>query len=128
MTPFEVYPTADRDIVIALGSEKDWPRFCSALELQHLIDDPRYRTDAARIDNRASMNRILNDLLIQNSSDYWQQKLLAEYGAFSAVTTASGRAMRFVRNPIAAADSAETAAPALGQHSDEILAELGLDS
>jgi CoA:oxalate CoA-transferase len=149
MTPFEVYPTADRDIVIALGSEKDWPRFCSALELPELIDDPRYQTDAARIDNRASMNRILNALLQRNSSDYWQQKLLAvsipctiieniksiaespvaeEYRAFSAVTTASGGDMRFVRNPLAAEDSAETAAPELGQHSAEILAELGLDS
>jgi crotonobetainyl-CoA:carnitine CoA-transferase CaiB-like acyl-CoA transferase len=148
MTPFEVYPTADRDIVIALGSEKDWPRFCTALGLPELIEDPRYKTDTARIDNRASMNQILNKLLIGNTSDYWQEKLLAvsipcsvienvksiaesplaaEYRAFSAVTTAAGRDQRFVRNPLAAADSAETAAPELGQHSAEILAELGLD-
>lgn len=148
MTPFEVYPTADRDIVIALGSEKDWPRFCNALQLPEMIDDPRYRTDAARIDNRARMNQVLNRVLTRNSSDYWQEKLLAasipcsiieniksiaespvaaEYRAFSAVTTAAGRDMRFVRNPLAVADGAETAAPELGQHSAEILAELGLD-
>jgi CoA:oxalate CoA-transferase len=147
MTPFEVYPTADRDIVIALGSERDWPRFCIALELHELIEDPRFKTDEARIDNRQSMNAILHQVLVRNSSDYWRDKLLAvsipctvienvksiadsklsdEYQAFSTVKTRSGRDMRFVRNPIAEPEFIETAAPALGQHTDEIMAELGL--
>jgi len=145
MTPFEIYPTADRDIVIALGSEKDWPRFCTALDLPELIEDPRYKTDEARIDNRESMNLILNKVLIQNTADYWQKKLLdvsisctvienvksiaesslsEEYKAFSSLKSASGRDMRFVRNPIASPNFMETAAPA--QHTAEILAEIGL--
>jgi CoA:oxalate CoA-transferase len=147
MTPFEVYPTADRDIVIALGSERDWPRFCTALELQELIEDPRFKTDEARIDNRHSMNAILHKLLVKNSSEHWRDKLLAasipctvienvksiadskladEYRAFSTVTTDTGRDMRFVRNPIADPELVETAAPELGQHTAEILAELDL--
>ncbi len=147
MTPFEVYPTADRDIVIALGSERDWPRFCTALGLQVLIEDPRFKTDSARIDNRKSMNAILQPVLTGNSSEYWRDKLLAasipctvienvksiadsklaeEYQAFSTVKTASSREMRFVRNPIADSGFAETAAPGLGQHTAEIMAELGL--
>lgn len=148
MTPFETYPTADRDIVIALGSEKDWPRFCSALNLPELIEDPRYKTDEARIDNRESMNLILNKVLIKNNADFWQKKLLdnsipctiienvksiadstlpEEYKAFSSVKSRSGRDMRFIRNPIADPALAETAAPALGQHTAEILAEIGED-
>jgi CoA:oxalate CoA-transferase len=147
MTPFEVYPTADRDIVIALGSERDWPRFCTTLELQELIEDPRFKTDEARIDNRHSMNAILHKLLVKNSSEHWRDKLLAasipctvienvksiadskladEYRAFSTVTTDTGRDMRFVRNPIADPELVETAAPELGQHTAEILAELDL--
>jgi crotonobetainyl-CoA:carnitine CoA-transferase CaiB-like acyl-CoA transferase len=147
MTPFEVYPTADRDIVIALGSERDWPRFCTALELDELIEDPRFKTDEARIDNRHSMNAILNRVLERNSSEYWRDKLLTasipctvienvesiansnlseEYRAFSTVKTGSGRDMRFVRNPIAESEFIETAAPTLGQHTAEIMAELGL--
>jgi CoA:oxalate CoA-transferase len=147
MTPFEVYPTADRDIVIALGSERDWPRFCVALELPELIEDPRFKTDEARIDNRHSMNAILHKLLVKNSSEHWREKLLAasipctvienvksiadsklsdEYRAFSTVTTDTGRDMRFVRNPIAEPEFVETAAPSLGQHTAEILAELEL--
>ena len=146
MTPFETYSTADRDIVIALGSEKDWPKFCTVLNLPELIEDPRYKTDEARIDNRKSLNLILNKVLISNTADYWQKIFLdasipctiiesvksiadsalpAEYNAFSSVKTPSGRDMRFIRNPIAASDLAETAAPALGQHTEEILAEIG---
>ena len=147
MTPFDVYPTADRDIVIALGSERDWPRFCAALELHELIEDPRFKTDEARIDNRHRINTILNKVLVRNNSKYWCDKLLAasipctviesvksiannnlseEYRAFSTVQTGSGRDMRFVRNPIAEPGFVETAAPGLGQHTAEILAELGL--
>ena len=49
-----------------------------------------------------------------------------EYNAFSSVQTEAGRDMRFVRNPIAAADFVETAAPELGQHTAEILAEIAV--
>ena len=146
MTPFEVYPTADRDIVIALGSERDWPRFCAALDLPELIEDDRFITDEARIDNRQSMNAILNKVLATKGSEYWRDTLLAasipctvienvksiadsplseEYRAFSTVKTESGRDMRFVRNPIGEPELKETAAPALGQHTAEILSELG---
>ena len=62
---FEAYPTADRDIAIALGSERDWPRFCVALEIYELIEDPGFKTDEARIDNRHGMNAILNEVLVR---------------------------------------------------------------
>jgi CoA:oxalate CoA-transferase len=146
MTPFEVYPTADRDIVIALGSERDWSRFCTALGLDELIEDSRFKTDEARIDNRQSMNSMLNNVLESKSSEYWRDTLLAasipcsvienvksiadsklsdEYRAFSTVRTESGRDMRFVKNPIADPELIETAAPELGQHTEEILREIG---
>lgn len=146
MTPFEIYPTADQDIVIALGSEKDWPSFCEVLKLPDLIEDPRFKRDEARIDNRQAMNEILNPVLSQKPSAYWMQNLLdnsipcalleniqsigdsdiaKEYKAFSSVTNPSGESMRFVRNPIASPELSESAAPTLGQHSAEILAEIG---
>ena len=146
MTPFEIYSTADQDVVIALGSEKDWPRFCEVLNLPELIEDPRFKSDGARIDNREAMNTILNRVLKQKPSAFWMRNLLdnsipcalmeniqsigdsdiaEEYQAFSSVTNPSGGTMRFVRNPIADPVPNESAAPELGQHSAEILAEIG---
>ena len=53
-------------------------------------------------------------------------ELSEEYRAFSTAKTGSGRDMRFVRNPIADPEIKETAAPTLGQHTAEIMAEPGL--
>ncbi|MFT5113652.1 MAG: CoA:oxalate CoA-transferase [Parasphingorhabdus sp.] len=150
ITPFEPYPTADRDIVIGLGSEKDWPRFCEAIDYLELLDDPRFQGDEARLANRDALDVVLGAHLKQHRSAYWIETLIEnsipcslvetvqtiadspiaeEYAAFSNVETgAPGRTMRFARNPIADKSLEETPAPDLGQHSQEILEELGYDA
>ena len=63
MTPFEPYPTADRDIVIGLGSSKDWPNFCQTIGRPDLADDPRFVGDEARLENRDVLDDILGGAL-----------------------------------------------------------------
>jgi len=149
MTPFEPYPTADRDIVIGLGSDKDWPRFCKAIGYSELLNDPRFQGDEARLANRDDLDDVLGSHLRQHPSAYWTELLIdnaipcsvvetvqtiadnpiaREYGAFSCVETGgSGRKMQFSRNPIADKALKERRAPELGQHTREVLLELGYD-
>ncbi|WP_170545484.1 CaiB/BaiF CoA transferase family protein [Ruegeria arenilitoris] len=148
MTPFEPYPTADRDIVIGLGSDKDWPRFCEAIGYLELLEDARFQGDEARLANRDALDEVLGAHLKQKPSAHWIKVLIdnaipcsvvetiqtiadnplsEEYAAFSTVN-AKGRDMRFARNPIADLDLQENAAPELGQHTVEVLSELGYDA
>ena len=149
MTPFEAYPTADRAIVIGLGSAKDWPRFCEVIGLPDLAGDARFAGDEARLAHRDTLDTILGDHLSQQPADHWigiliendipcsvietvatiaESPIARDYRAFSEVETGDGNTMRFVRNPLAVKDASEPPAPCLGQHTAEILAELGLDA
>lgn len=149
ITPFETYPAADGDFVIGLGTVKDWPRFCEAIGRSDLVNDPRFAEDEPRLANRDQLDDVLGAHLRQQPAQHWIDKLVAasiptaaienvatiaqspvsnEYNAFSEVMTQSGRPMKFARNPIADPSQTETAAPTLGQHTAEVLAELGYDA
>ncbi|MEM6988635.1 MAG: CaiB/BaiF CoA-transferase family protein, partial [Pseudomonadota bacterium] len=149
MTPFEPYPTADRDIVIGLGSAKDWPHFCETIGLPELIDDPRFVGDEARLENRDALDDVLGAHFRTAPASHWLDTLVAagipcsaienvesianssiseEYKAFSTVTFNDGTRMRFARNPIADPGLKESGPPTLGEHTAEVLAELGYSS
>jgi CoA:oxalate CoA-transferase len=121
-TPFEPYPTADQDIVIGLGSEKDWAPFCKAIGLTSLLIDPRFQGAETRLANRDELDEVLGNYLQKKPSSYWMDLLIKnsipcsvieniesisnnliseEYKAFSEIEVGTTKQkMRFVRNPI----------------------------
>ncbi len=71
MVPFDVYPTADRDIVIALGSFRDWPRFCAAIEMSELCADARFEGDDERIEHADELDALLYPRLRTRPAAEW---------------------------------------------------------
>lgn len=150
--PYGGFRTADGWIVLAgAGSEDLWIRCAAVLGVSQLTEDPRFVDNAARVRHRDELTEAFEDILRTEPSAHWLA-LLSEagvpaaevqdlarvfageqVGALGAVqelhhTTAGdyrvvGSPVRFDREP----SPYPAPAPGLGEHSAEVLAELGFD-
>lgn len=142
---FEV--AGGRYIVIAILRDSHWKKFCSALALESLADDERYATNAARVRNRDALDALIVPLLKSNTSEHWLSMLRAGdilCGPINTVADAladpalaailpiidiglpnvarvMGAPMRYDGEFFAA----RLPPPAKGQHTREILTEIG---
>ena len=149
IVPYETFATTDGQIAVAVGSERQWPRLCAALELDELADDPRFADNDARVRHRDELRPIIAERFADADSAHWLG-LLDEAGVPSGPVNdvlaafdqpqAMARGMRTaVTHPIlgempqvgmpyklsATPASIRSAPPLLGEHSAQILAELG---
>jgi len=61
ITPYQTFATADGWLIIAVGNNAQFGRLCEVLGLDGIADDPRYATNAARIENRDALTALLAD-------------------------------------------------------------------
>jgi len=152
IVPYETFATADGELAVAVGSERQWPRFCEALGLPSLADDPRFATNGDRVDHRDALRPIVAQRLASRSTAEWAAALdaaevpngaIAEVGAAfdSPEAVALGMSveiehpalgvLRQVGLPIAfesTPGAVRTAPPLLGEHTDEVLADAGFEA
>jgi crotonobetainyl-CoA:carnitine CoA-transferase CaiB-like acyl-CoA transferase len=149
--PTGVYKTSDGHINIAVFGGKIWERFAEAMGAPEWISDERSKTKSGRSVHRAWLNAEIEKRLMRNTSDYWIEMLneagvacgrinnvkevfeepqVKHLGILKKVTskhlgeqTLMGQPVTLTRTPSTIA----RAAPRRGEHSEEILSEIGYD-
>jgi crotonobetainyl-CoA:carnitine CoA-transferase CaiB-like acyl-CoA transferase len=77
IVPYRSYRAKDREVAIAVGSEKLWAAFCEAMGRPDLEKHPDYETNAQRIRNRAVLEPILESVFAQCPAQEWIERLRA---------------------------------------------------
>ena len=145
IAPYQVFRTADGAIVLSIGNDPAFRRFCDNVGLQDMPADPRFATNAARVHNRALVTAALTPVMARETTAWWMDKLgalsigcgpinqLADVFADPQVLAreavvemrhASGAAVKVLANPVRLSETPpdyRIAPPALGQHTDEVL-------
>ena len=63
IAPYEMFKTSDGYVNVAAANEPMWQRFCSALDLTELRSDPRFATNPDRVTNRAELSALIEERL-----------------------------------------------------------------
>ena len=152
IVPYQAFATADGHIILAVGNDEQFRRFCEAAGCAHIAADPRYLTIAERNAHRDTLIPALAEVLRQRSSRDWVERLEAAQVPCGPINTIKdvfedpqviARGMRLdlphpragtlpsIANPIRFSGTPieyTHAPPVLGQHTDEVLRDvLGLD-
>ena len=69
--PYEPLPTADGEIVLAIGNDRQFRTLCAALGAHGLADDPRFSSPPARSLNRSALRPLLHELLATRTASEW---------------------------------------------------------
>lgn len=155
IVPYEVFPASDGYFALAVGNDQQFARFCEFAGEPALVVDPRFAANSARVDNREELVPMLRRITVQKSRDQWLQGLeavnvpcgpvndirqvfedpqirhrgmqirMSHSLAGSGHVDLIGSPVRFSETPV----TYRRAPPVLGEHTDEVLADvLGLDA
>lgn len=148
IVPYQPFKTSDGDVILACGNDNLYRKFCDAAGCGELAADPRFATNAKRVENRAELTRLLQAVFSGRTTREWVALLEAagvpngpinnvaqvfeepqvkargirlklDHPAAGALDSVASP-MRFSGTPL----SFERAPPLLGQHTDEVLREL----
>jgi crotonobetainyl-CoA:carnitine CoA-transferase CaiB-like acyl-CoA transferase len=150
--PAGIFDTADDPVYLAIPSERLWERFCTAIDREEWIDHPEYGTDQARLDNREALfaaieaefapherSKLVERLLaegvpvseVQTVPEAAADEHLRERGTVREVPDIDGSTVTGAMPPVRPArtpPAIESRPPAVGEHTAEVLADVGFDT
>ena len=149
LCPYQAFQAADKYVLLGVANDALWRKFCALAGLDGVVDDPRFRTNADRVNNRAATVGMVQAVMVTRSCDEWMRLLsaagipAAPINSFADVcghphTQASGMIVEYehatlgrlktVAQPIqfdGARNPPVSPPPLHGEHTRAILAELG---
>ncbi len=159
LAPYQDFPTRDGSMLLAIGNDGQFSRFCQAAGKPEWSADPRFGGMAARVKNRALLIPMMEQVTRLRDSADWialledkavpcgpindlahafadpqvqaRGLIVRQPRAAHLVAQDGIAAIRSVASPLRLADNPpilRRPPPALGEHTDEVLSELGLDS
>jgi crotonobetainyl-CoA:carnitine CoA-transferase CaiB-like acyl-CoA transferase len=71
IVPYQDFPTADGDMILAVGNDSQFAKLCGVMGRPDLAIDPRYATNAVRVANRTTLVPIMRGITTQRTTDDW---------------------------------------------------------
>jgi crotonobetainyl-CoA:carnitine CoA-transferase CaiB-like acyl-CoA transferase len=148
IVPYRTFPTADREIALAIGSEKLWASFCDLIGFPDMACHREYATNALRVRNRAKLEDMLIDIfrrrpaaewirqllavgipcsLVRNVDEVFASPQLAARGMFPVLEHPTAGLFPVTGPPVKLSEtpgSVQSAAPRLGEHTRTVLRDL----
>ena len=145
LLPYQTFRTKTKDLALAVGSDRLWRIFCPIMGLEAMMDDPRFATNAARVQYRTELIARLQEVFLTRPYEEWEALLLEHGIPVGAINTidqvvehpqVKSRGMivesehpvagkvKLVGIPVKLSEtpgSIREPAPLLGQHTEEVL-------
>ncbi|MFL6055213.1 MAG: CaiB/BaiF CoA transferase family protein [Actinoallomurus sp.] len=150
IVPYQALPTADGHLMVAVGNDGLWRRFAAAVGRGDLAEDPRFATNKDRVAHREELVALIEEALAARTSAEWAEVLTeagVPSGPINTVPEALAHPQVLAREMVVEVEhpqvgplsmlgspvklsaqppAVRSAPPRLGEHTDEVLAELGL--
>ena len=151
VVPYQLFQTANGEVVAGAWAPEAWPRFCEAIDRMDLVNDPMFAKDTDRVLHRAEMNKILEPLFLERTTEEWAVRFHDARALFGEVCTMSRALSHPQAEALGIVQSVEHSTlgqipqmapairlsetpgkihlppPLLGEHTRQILAEVGYD-
>lgn len=152
LCPYQAFEASDGPIMIGVANDNLWRKFCPAVGLDDIMDDARFRTNADRVANRAETLARVQGVIEKQTASYWNEAM-ARIGVPCAPINTLGQLldhphtqasdlivnydhpaagpMKAVGHPVLVNSVRREAGrppPLPGQHTDDVLAEIGVSA